>query len=73
MIKSFINSNANNWDLYINLLLAAYRSSPHPATGHTPNFMMLGREINISSSILFPFPKEKDYNIEDQYITEITS
>ncbi|VDI49711.1 Hypothetical predicted protein [Mytilus galloprovincialis] len=51
----------------------AYRSSPHPATGHTPNFMMLGREINISSSILFPFPKEKDYNIEDQYITEITS
>ncbi|CAG2221579.1 unnamed protein product [Mytilus edulis] len=35
MIKSFINSNANNWDLYINLLLSAYRSSPHPATGHT--------------------------------------
>ncbi|CAG2199591.1 unnamed protein product [Mytilus edulis] len=71
MIKSFINSNANNWDLYINLLLSAYRSSPHPATGHTPNFMMLGREINISSSILFPFPKEKDYDNEDQYITRL--
>ncbi|VDI27017.1 Hypothetical predicted protein, partial [Mytilus galloprovincialis] len=49
----------------------AYRSSPHPATGHTPNFMMLGREINISSSILFPFPKEKDYDNEDQYITRL--
>lgn len=33
--------------------------------------MMLGREINISSSILFPFPKEKDYDNEDQYITRL--
>jgi hypothetical protein len=49
---SFVNANASNWDLYVNLLLAAYRSSPHPATGFTPNLMMLGREINIPKNIL---------------------
>ncbi|CAC5411834.1 unnamed protein product [Mytilus coruscus] len=43
----------------------------YPATGHTPNLMMLGREINISSSILFRFPKEKEYDNEDQYITRL--
>ncbi|VDI50045.1 Hypothetical predicted protein [Mytilus galloprovincialis] len=44
MIKTFVNKNVTNWDEYINLLLAAYRSTPHPATGFSPNYMMLGRE-----------------------------
>ncbi|CAG2216203.1 unnamed protein product [Mytilus edulis] len=33
MIRSFVNKNANDWDLHIGILMAAYRSTVHPATG----------------------------------------
>ena len=56
MIKSFVNNNRTNWDEHINLLLAAYRSIPHPATRFTPNYLMLGREINLPLQILCPLP-----------------
>jgi hypothetical protein len=56
MIKSFVNNNRTNWDEHINLLLAAYRSIPHPATRFTPNYLMLGREINLSLQIVCPLP-----------------
>jgi hypothetical protein len=71
MIKSFVNANASNWDLYVNLLLAAYRSSPHPATGFTPNLMMLGREINIPKNILLSecSTKEREGIYETLYHT----
>ncbi|CAG2216581.1 Retrovirus-related Pol polyprotein from transposon 297 [Mytilus edulis] len=32
MIRSFVNKNANDWDLHIGILMAAYRSTVHPAT-----------------------------------------
>ncbi len=33
MIKSFIEANPTNWDLYVPLLTAAYRSTKHLSTG----------------------------------------
>ncbi|CAG2217232.1 unnamed protein product [Mytilus edulis] len=48
MIKTFVNKNVTYWDEYINLLLAAYRSAPHPATVFSPNYMILDGEVNIS-------------------------
>lgn len=71
MIRSFVNSNTNNWDYYINLLLAAYRSSPHPATGFTPNYLMLGREVNIPKSILFPDPKDTTCRDMEEYVSDL--
>jgi hypothetical protein len=67
MIKSFFNANASNWDLYVNRLLAACRSSPHPVTGFTPNRMMLGREINILKNILLLECSTKEPEDTDDY------
>ncbi|VDI05527.1 Hypothetical predicted protein [Mytilus galloprovincialis] len=66
MIKSFINKNATDWDVNINLLLAAYRSTPHPATGFSPNFLMLGREISIPIKLIHPLPDHK-YGGQSEY------
>jgi len=71
MIKSFINSNGTDWDSHINLLLSAYRSTPHPATGFTPNFMMLGREINMPLQFLHPTPTEHRDQATDKYAIEL--
>jgi hypothetical protein len=71
MIKSFVNANASNWDLYVNLLLAAYRSSPHPATGFIPNLMMLGRKINIPKNILLSECSTKEPEDTDDYVKNL--
>ena len=71
MIKSFVNANASNWDLYVNLLLAAYRSNPHPATGFTQNCMMLGREINIPKNILLSECSTKEPADTDDYVKNL--
>ncbi|CAC5401671.1 unnamed protein product [Mytilus coruscus] len=63
MLRSFINNNKTNWDQFVGLLLAAYRSTPHPATGFTPNFLMFGREVNLPNHLLFPLPKHESLSV----------
>ncbi|CAG2195417.1 unnamed protein product [Mytilus edulis] len=70
MIKSFINKNATDWDVNINLLLAAYRSTPHPATGFSPNFLMLDREISIPIKLIYPLP-DKKYEGQNEYALDL--
>ena len=55
MIKKFVSQHKQDWDQHLQLLVAAYRVSPHPATGFSPNYLMFGKEVNLPSYILFPF------------------
>ena len=71
MIKMFVNHNKNNWDKHLDLLLAAYRSTVHPATGYSPNMLMFGREVNIPSVILYPFPKPEEPDDIHEYVFEL--
>ena len=45
MLSKFVDGNQKDWDLYLPLLMMAYRSSVHESTGFSPNEMMLGREV----------------------------
>lgn len=72
MIHSFINKNVNEWDMYIGILLSAYRSMTHPATGFTPNMMMLGREVFLPNQILFPFPENHAFETTE-YVKQLKS
>ena len=65
MIHSFVNKNANDWDLYIGILMSAYRSMPHPSTGFSPNRMMLGREVLLPNHLIFPFPEHSSCDVND--------
>ena len=71
MIRSFVDKNATNWDLYIGILMAAYRSTPHPATGYSPNMLMLGREVVMPNQLLFPLPSSHTYLDPDFYVASI--
>ena len=44
MIRCYLAAGQSHWDERLPLLLAAYRNTPHPATGFTPNHLMFGRE-----------------------------
>ena len=71
MIKKFVDHNKNNWDKHLDLLLAAYRSAVHPATGYSPNMLMFGREVNIPSDILYPFPRPEEPENIHEYVHDL--
>lgn len=71
MIKKFVDHNKSNWDKHLNLLLAAYRSTIHPATGYSPNMLMFGRELNIPSDILYPFPRPEEPADVHEYVSDL--
>ena len=60
MIAAFVDDNQTNWDTFLPLLAMAYRSSLHPATGFTPNRLMLGREITAPADLLYGCPGPRD-------------
>lgn len=45
-LAMLVNEQHNNWVDYIQQLLFAYRSLPHPSTGDTPFFLMYGYDPN---------------------------
>ena len=71
MIEKVVNRNLNDWDQHIGLLLAAYRSTEHPATGYSPNMLMFGREVNLPSHLLFPIPKQEQPPDVNEYISNL--
>ncbi|CAC5391610.1 unnamed protein product [Mytilus coruscus] len=72
MIQNFVNKNVNDWDVYIGILMSAYRSMIHPATGFTPNMMMLGREVILPNHIIFPFPEQSMFT-NNNYVEKLQS
>jgi hypothetical protein len=71
MMKSFVDDNQSDWDIHLGLLTAAYRSTIHPATGFSPNQLMLGREVNSPSDILFPRPAPEEAPEVHDYVREL--
>ena len=54
MLSTFCNQNQRDWDLYIPQLLMAYRSTKNGSTNHTPNQMVLGRNIVMPLEAISP-------------------
>jgi hypothetical protein len=47
MLTPYVHYDQKNWDQNLGTLAGAYRSSPHAATGYTPNYMEYGRELRL--------------------------
>lgn len=45
MIRCHLKGNQRDWDLNLQQLAGAIRSTESRQTGYTPNMMMLGREV----------------------------
>ena len=58
MITTYIiiNEEQDNWDLYLPLVIAAYRSAVHETTSFSPNQLMCGREVNPHTHCLVGLP-----------------
>ena len=46
-LKKLCEKDPDNWDKYINQILASYCVTPHLATAETPFFLVYGRDPNL--------------------------
>ena len=45
MLPTYVNQNQRDWDVHLQFVNAANRSTIHESTGFSPNLLFLGREI----------------------------
>ena len=55
-ISVYTNKGKNDWDLFLNDVVAAYRTTPHTVTKETPAFVMFGRQFKVPPSVEFQPP-----------------
>jgi len=58
MLGKVISDHQRDWDEFLPFVMAAYRASPHEATGYTPNFLMFGRETRAPLDLLYGKPSD---------------
>jgi len=72
MLKCFCKSNQYNWDLYLQQLTMAYRSSPQSSTKVTPNKMVLGREIVLPIQAVIGRPRAEAGEVDvDRFVDSL--
>ena len=57
-VRCFVNKSQKDWDVYLSQIAGALRSSVNRNTGFTPNKLMLGREVNQPSDLMFGLSAE---------------
>ena len=71
MLSAYVDQNQKHWDIYIPLLMMAYRSSVHDTTKCTPSSMMLGREIRLPTDLALGKPEMRKSIYETDYAYEL--
>lgn len=59
MLSSFVNSRHDDWDVHLQSVMFAYRTTVHSGTGYTPYFLQFGREAQLPISAMFPVPRQQ--------------
>jgi len=71
MMGRVIGENQTDWTDHLQPLMSAYRAAVHNSTGYSPNFIMLGREVNTPLDILIKTPDGQLQQTTDKYVTQI--
>ena len=71
-VRCFIGKSQKQWDLHLQQIAGALRSSVNRMTGFTANMMMLGREVNTPAGLMFPC-KAVERQTTEVYTRELLS
>jgi transposase InsO family protein len=66
MLGKVVAEQQKDWDLWVPIVMAAYRASPHSATKVSPNRLVLGRETVMPIDIVLGRP-EQERNAAETY------
>lgn len=70
-VRCFVDKSQNNWDEHLPQLASAIRSSVNRHTGFTPNKLMLGREVNVPTDLVFRPPEPAKVVDHEDYVTRL--
>lgn len=74
MIRAYLKGQQREWDRHLGCLAAAYRASPHEATGMTPNLLMMGREVRLPAEVMFgSTTQEGEITSYGEYVDKLRS
>ena len=71
MISAYVSKNQNDWDVYLPLLMMAYRSSVHETTRVAPRALMLGRQIRLPIDLALGIPETTASKCHTDYAYEL--
>ena len=63
-------AHEDDWDVLLPQIMRAIRATPHTATKETPNYMLLGRELRLPDSLVYPIPPDKPKPVQ-QYVVDM--
>ena len=62
-LSMFVQDHQKDWDVYLPMLMMAYRTAIHDSTKCSPAKLMFGRELKLPIDLLYGRPsEEKSYN-----------
>ena len=64
MLGKVVSTNQRNWDEYLPSVMGAYRASCHESIGYSPNFLVLGREVNAPLDVVYGVPASEEEHYE---------
>ena len=74
MISSYLGKHHNDWDLYLREFAYALNTSVHSATGYTPAYLNLGRELKLPSVLdASEGPLELDPTLPQEWAKKISA
>jgi len=73
MLGKLVSETQRDWDDKLPAVMAAYRASPHEATGYSPNRLFLGREVRMPLDLVMGLPRDEDRQVDsmDEFVQRI--
>ena len=68
MLARYVSENQTDWDVHLQYVMLAYRSSTQETTGFSPNELMLGRNVKLPVDIIYGQPPQENCTDLHEYV-----
>ncbi|MCG8624913.1 MAG: DDE-type integrase/transposase/recombinase, partial [Proteobacteria bacterium] len=70
-LSMFVEDHQKDWDVYLPMLMMAYRTAIHDSTKCSPAKLMFGRELKLPIDLLYGRPSEEKSNNSTTYAEQL--
>ena len=71
LLAKTVADHQRNWDAQLPYVLAAFRATRHEATGYSPNFLVLNREVQVPVDLMYGTPDGNPAEDYDAFVEQI--